>query len=130
MIAGAQILRAGLLVARRRLGFGSVVFVRVAVMDHESACVGCLLRCVSRRACVCAVACGCGSQFICGTRIDVRTVRCSIAGLKNYAFRHDFVVLDPETFPPGKKLPAGENVGTTTPTTSTTEGEKKNKISD
>jgi hypothetical protein len=30
MIAGAQIIRAGLLVPRRRLGFGSVIFVRVA----------------------------------------------------------------------------------------------------
>jgi hypothetical protein len=37
------------------------------------------------------------------------------------------VELDPETFSPGKKLPAGENVATTTPTTPL-ERVRKNKI--
>ena len=101
-------------------GASSVVFVRVAVMDHESACVGGLLRSVSRRACVCCVAwpaaCGLWVTWVCG-------LRCSIAGLNP-----NICGARPETFSPGKKLPACTKCWNNYSHYSTREREKKQDL--
>lgn len=111
MIVGAQIIRAVLCWSPDARLRPSVEFVGPTVMGHESACVGCLLRSVPRRARVCGGLWG--HAYL--------NLRCSIAGSKKIKKKLRVPAhatlrwLGPETFSPGKKLLAGENAGTTTP---------------
>jgi hypothetical protein len=91
----------------------SVEFVGPTVMGHESACVGCLLRSVPRRARVC------GGLWPVGARVFISAVQhCRFKNKKikirvpTHTTLRNCGGWGPETFSPGKKLLAGENAGT------------------